>query len=62
MRQGIDVLKRGHIDLVISCFPGVIDDVKSMELLVPVVFLAGHAELGRGKRRCCVDRRESVTG
>ena len=45
--QGIELLKRGGIDLILSRLPGIIGEVKAMELLVPSVFLAGYAELGK---------------
>ena len=42
--QGIDILHRGGIDLVLSCSPGVIREVKVMGLLLPSIFLTGYAE------------------
>ena len=47
--QAIDVLKRGDFDLILSRLPGVIGEVKAMGLVVPTVFLAGYAELGKAE-------------
>ena len=44
--QAIEALKHNHIDLVLSCFPDVLHEAKTMGTLVPTVFLAGYAELG----------------
>ena len=55
--QAKDELERGHIDLVISCFPGVIFEVKERELLVPTVFLAGYAELGKAEADAVLTQR-----
>ena len=43
--QAIDALNRGQIDLVLTCFPEIIHKAKT--LLVPTVFIAGYAELGK---------------
>jgi two-component system response regulator CpxR len=47
--QGIELLKRGGIDLILSRLPGIIGEVKAMELLVPTMFLAGYADLDRAE-------------
>ena len=47
--QGIELLKRGNIDLILSRLPGILRDTKATGLLVPTVFLAGHAELGKAE-------------
>ncbi len=45
--QAVDLLKRNNIDLILTRLPRVIVEVKAMGLLVPTVFLAGYAELGK---------------
>ena len=47
--EAIDLLKRGNIDLILSRLPGILGEVKVMDLLVPTVFLAGFAELGKAE-------------
>ena len=47
--QGIDLFKRGGIDLILSRLPGIIRETKATKLIVPTVFLAGYAELGKAE-------------
>ncbi len=47
--QGIELLNRGNIDLILSRLPGVIKEANATSTLVPAVFLAGYAELGKAK-------------
>ncbi len=44
--EGRTALVRGGIDLVLSCYPGVIGEVKALGLLLPTIFIAGHAQPG----------------
>ena len=44
--EGVAALIHGGIDLILSCYPGVIGEVKAMGLLLPTIFLAGHAQPG----------------
>ena len=47
--QGIELLNRGNIDLILSRLPGVIKEANATSTLVPAMFLAGYAELGKAK-------------
>ncbi len=47
--QAMDILKRDNIDLILSRLPRVIAEVKALGLLVPTVFVAGYAELGKAE-------------
>ena len=47
--EAIDLLKRDDIDLILSRLPRVIAEVKALRLLVPTVFVAGYAELGKAE-------------
>lgn len=48
-QQGIELLKRGSVDLILTRLPGIIREAKETGLLVPIVFLAGYAELGKAE-------------
>ncbi len=47
--QGIELLNRGNIDLLLSRLPGIIRESKASGLIVPTVFLAGYAKLGEAE-------------
>ncbi len=47
--QAMDILKWDNIDLILSRLPRVIAEVKALGLLVPTVFVAGYAELGKAE-------------
>ena len=45
--QGIEMLKRGGVDLILSRLPGIVGAVKAKGLLIPTVFIAGYAAPGK---------------